>query len=476
MRALKITKISLLVSVLFISTSFINACSLAPELKTPEVPVAQNYKETAPWMPARPADELSRGPWWKLFADPQLDDLQQKLITNNPDLAAAVAHYKQAQAYSDQLRSGLFPSLTGNANAQRNRQSDNKPLRGSASNSEYSSYTIGVQADYEVDLWQRVSNQVSAGKATAEAAQADLESVRLSLQAQLAENYVILRGLDKQIALLKDTVAANQKSLDLTKARHDGGIAPGLDVARAQTQRDTAQSQVEQALAQRAITEHAIAALVGVSVSSFSIAITTAEIPVPEIPLGVPSDLLQRRPDIAAAQRRVAADNASIGVARAAFFPSLTLSGIIGFQSDTAGNWIAAPNTFWSIGPSLLLNLFDAGKRKAQVKQAEAALDESGARYRSVVLSAFQQVEDNLALLNHYKLAADSQQSAAAAAQKSLDFALSRYRAGAASYLEVATSQALTLQTQRDSLDLNTRQLRASIQLIRALGGGWSGS
>jgi NodT family efflux transporter outer membrane factor (OMF) lipoprotein len=471
MSVLKTTTISVLVSALFIS-----ACSLAPELKTPEVPVAQNYKETAPWMLARPADELSRGPWWKLFVDPQLDDLQQKLIANNPDLAAAVAHYKQAQAYSDQLRSGLFPSLTGTANAQRNRQSDNKPLRGSASNSEYSSYTIGVQADYEVDLWQRVSNQVAAGKATADAAQADLESSRLSLQAQLAENYVILRGLDKQIALLKDTVAANQKSLDLTKARHDGGIAPGLDVARAQTQRDTAQSQVEQALAQRAITEHAIAALVGTSVSSFSIAVTTTEIPVPEVPLGVPSDLLQRRPDIAAAQRRVAADNASIGVARAAFFPSLTLSGLIGFQSDTAGNWISAPNTFWSIGPALLLNLFDAGKRKAQVRQAEAALDESGARYRSVVLGAFQQVEDNLALLNHYKLAADSQQSAAASAQKSLDFAQSRYRAGAASYLEVATSQALTLQTQRDLLDLNTRQLRASVQLIRALGGGWSES
>ena len=469
MSVLNTTKISLLVSVLFI-----NACSLAPELKTPEVPVAQSYKETAPWMPARPADELSRGPWWKLFSDPQLDDLEQKLIANNPDLAAAVAHYKQAQAYSDQLRSGLFPSLTGTANAQRNRQSDNKPLRGSTSNSEYSSYTVGVQADYEVDLWQRVGNQVAAGKATADAAQADLESARLSLQAQLAENYVILRGLDKQIALLKDTVTANQKSLDLTKARHDGGIAPGLDVARAQTQRDTAQSQVEQALAQRAITEHAIAALVGVSVSSFSIAVTTAEIPVPDVPLGIPSDLLQRRPDIAAAQRRVAADNANIGVARAAFFPSLTLSGIIGFQSDSVGNWISAPNTFWSIGPALLLNLFDAGKRKAQVRQAEAALDESGARYRSVVLGAFQQVEDNLALLNHYRLAANSQQSAAASAQQSLDFAMSRYRAGAASYLEVATSQALTLQTQRDLLDLNTRQLRASVQLIRALGGGWS--
>lgn len=468
MSVLKITKISLLVSAFFM-----NACSLAPELKIPEVPVAKNYKETAPWMPARPADELSRGPWWKLFADTQLDDLEQRLIANNPDLAAAVAHYKQAQAYSDQLRSGLFPSLTGTANAQRNRQSDSKPLRGATSASEYSSYTIGVQADYEIDLWKRVGNQVAAGKATADAAQADLESARLSLQAQLAENYIILRGLDKQLALLKDTVTANQKSLDLTKARHDGGIAPGLDVARAQTQRDTAQSQVEQALAQRALTEHAIAVLVGVSVSDFSIAATATEMPVPEIPLGIPSDLLQRRPDIAAAQRRVAADNASIGVARAAFFPSLTLSGIIGFQSDAVGNWIAAPNTFWSIGPSLLLNLFDAGKRKAQIRQAEAVLDESGARYRSVVLNAFQQVEDNLALLNHYHLAAESQQSAADSAQKSLDFAMSRYRAGAVSYLEVATSQTLALQTQRDSLDLNTRQLRASIQLIRALGGGW---
>lgn len=470
MSVIKITKIALLVSSLFIS-----ACSLAPELKTPEVSIAPSYKETAPWMPARPADELSRGPWWMLFYDPQLNELEQRLTVNNPDLAAAVAHYKQAQAYSDQLRSGLFPSLTGMANAQRNRQSDNKPLRGSSGNSEYSSYTIGVQVDYEVDLWQRVGNQVTAGKATADAAQADLESARLSLQAQLAENYVILRGLDKQTALLKDTVTANQKSLDLTKARHDGGIAPGLDVARVQTQRDTAQSQVEQTLAQRAVTEHAIAALVGASVSSFSIAVNTIEIPVPEVPLGVPSELLQRRPDIAAAQRRVAADNASIGVARAAFFPSLTLSSVLGFQSETAGNWIAVPNTFWSIGPSLLINLFDAGKRKAQVRQAEAVLDESGARYRSVVLSAFQQVEDNLALLNHYRLAADSQASAAAAAQKSLNFALSRYHAGAVSYLEVSTSQALALQTQRDSLELNTRQLRASIQLIKALGGGWSG-
>jgi len=245
-------------------------------------------------------------------------------------------------------------------------------------------------------------------------------------------------------------------------------------VARAQTQFDSARSQVEQAQAQRALAEHAIGALVGASVSQFSLAASTNDIALPQVPMGVPSTLLQRRPDIAAAQRRVAASNASIGVARAAFYPRLTLSGAIGFQSDSAGNWISAPNTFWAIGPGLLIDLFDAGRRKAVVAQAQAALDESGARYRSVVLGAFQQVEDNLALLNHYSLAAESQQSAADAAQKSLDFASSRYRAGGASYLEVTVSQTQALQTKRDLLDLNTRQLRASVQLIRALGGGWA--
>ena len=286
MRVLNATKLLIVVSALSIG-----ACSLAPALKIPEVPVAQNYKETAPWMPARPADELSRGPWWELFGDSQLNDLEQRLMTNNPDLAAAIARNKQAQAYSDQLRSGLFPTLTGTGSAQRNRQSDRRPLRGTTSDSEYSAYTLGVLADYELDLWQRVGNQVAAGKASAEAAQADLESVRLSLQAQLTENYVILRGLDKQIQLLKDTLTANQKSLDLTKASHDVSIAPVLDVARAQTQYDSAQSQVEQASAQRALSEHAIAVLVGASVSEFSIPVVMAKMSIPEIPLGVPSSL-----------------------------------------------------------------------------------------------------------------------------------------------------------------------------------------
>lgn len=451
-----------------------HGCSLIPDLKTPEVPVAASYKETAPWMQARPADDLSRGPWWSLYSDAQLNDLEQRLLANNPDLAAAVANYEQAQAYTRQLRSGLFPTLSGNAGAQRNRQSDRRPLRGSTTDSEYNNYTLGVQADYELDLWGRVRSLVAAGRAQAEASQADLESVRLSLESQLAENYMVLRGLDQQIALLNETVTAYQKSLELNNARHEGGIASGLDVARAQTQYDAARSQVEQAKAQRALAEHAIGALVGASVSEFSLAASTEEIALPQVPLGVPSTLLQRRPDIAAAQRRVAASNASIGVARAAFYPRLTLSGAIGFQSDTAGNWLSAPNTFWAIGPGLLIDLFDAGRRKAVVAQAQAALDESGARYRSVVLTAFQQVEDNLALLNHYSTATDSQRSAAGAAQKSLDLASSRYTAGGASYLEVTVSQTQALQTKRDLLDLNTRQLRASVQLIRALGGGWS--
>lgn len=454
-----------------------NGCSMAPPLKTPEVDVAQNYKETAPWMVAQPADELPRGSWWKLYGDAELDALEDKLIANSPDLAAAVARYAQAEAYTTQLRSGLFPTLDAAASGQRNRQSENRPLRtNGAGPDQYGAYSLGVQANYEVDLWGRVLNIVASGRATADAEKADLESTRLSLQAELAQNYIALRGLDQQIALLRDTVAAYSKALDLIKVRHDGGIAPGLDVARAQTQYDTAQSQVEQSLAQRALTEHAIAALVGASVSDFSIAPRMEEIALPAIPVGVPSTLLQRRPDIAAAQRRVAAANASIGVAKAAFFPSLTLSGVLGYQSTSLGNLIAAPNTFWAIGPSVLLNLFDTGKRKAQVAQAQAVLDETGAQYRGVVIGAFQQVEDNLALLNHYTTAAASQQSAAAAARQSLDFAMSRYREGAASYLDVTTSQTAALQTQRDLLDLNTRRLQASVQLIRAVGGGWTDS
>jgi NodT family efflux transporter outer membrane factor (OMF) lipoprotein len=323
-------------------------------------------------------------------------------------------------------------------------------------------------------LWGRIRNEVTSGREQASAYAADLESARLSLQAQLADDYIVLRGLDSQIALLNETASAYEKALALTQSRHDGGIASGLDVARAQTQLGTSRSLAAQTLALRAISEHAIAALIGESASEFSIERRLEPIVLPDVPAGVPAALLQRRPDIAAAQRRVAASNASVGVARAAFFPDITLSAAAGYQSTALSSFITAPETFWAIGPSLLLDLFDAGKRKAQVAQAQATLDEAGSVYRGVVLSAFQQVEDGLALADYDRTAAVEEHSAMTSAERSLAFSLSQYREGEVSYLEVVTSQTVTLQTQLDSLNLDTRELRARVQLIRALGGGWT--
>ncbi|MDR0480901.1 MAG: efflux transporter outer membrane subunit, partial [Gallionellaceae bacterium] len=274
-------------------------------------------------------------------------------------------------------------------------------------------------------------------------------------------------------ALLTDTVKAYQRALELTQNRHKGGIASGLDVAQAQTQLDAARSQAAQTLAQRALTEHAIAVLVGAAPSQFSIPPEIVDLTLPAVPVDVPSALLQRRPDIAAAQRRMEAANADIGVARAAFFPSISLGASGGYLSTSAGNWLTQPSQFWGIGPAALLTLFDGGKRSASVDQAHAAFDQASANYRSVVLAAFAQVEDNLALLNHYRDASSAEKSAAAAAQNALNFSLDRYREGAVNYLDVVTSQTAALQTQRDALNLDTLQLRASVALIRALGGGW---
>ena len=460
--------------VVLAAAAMLSGCALAPPLKIPAVPTAAAYKEAGPWIPAQPADGLSRGDWWKLYGDPDLNALQMRLIEHSPDLAAALSRYDQAKAVSDQMRSGLFPSLALGADTERDGLSNMRPLRPANSANNYNSFTVGVQANYELDLWGRIRNEVTAARAEAQAYQADLESARLSLQAQLADDYIVLRGLDQQIALLNETVSAYEKALALTEARHAGGIAAGLDVARAQTQLDTSRSLAEQTLALRAVSEHAIAALIGASASEFSIAPRVTPLTLPQVPVGVPSTLVQRRPDIAAAERRIAASNANVGVARAAFFPAVTLSAALGYQSTQAGNWITAPNTFWSIGPSLLFSLFDAGKRQAQVAQAQAALDESGSLYRAVVLTAFQQVEDSLALTHHYRIAATEEHAAVTAAQRSLDLSLTQYREGATSYLDVVTSQTVTLQSELTALDLDTRELRASVQLIRALGGGWT--
>jgi len=457
-------------------TLLLGACSLAPPLKTPGIPTAAAYKELGPWTQAQPADRLPRDSWWTLYDNAELDELQKRLIDGSPTLAAALANYAQARAFADQARAGLFPTLGLNASVTRNRESANAPLRGPTTPTYYNANTIGGSVSYELDLWGQIRNEVAAGEANAAASAADLENARLSLIAQLADDYIQLRSLDRDSAILDQAVTAYARAQSLTEQRHNAGIAPGLDVSQAQTQLDAARSQAAQTLAQRALMEHAIAALLGVSASTFSIKPQIVDIQLPQIPSGVPATLLQRRPDIAGAQRRMIAANANIGVARAAFFPTLTLGAQGGFQSTSASNWLGAPSSFWAIGPNALLSVFDGGLRRAQVAQARAEFDASAANYRSTVVGAFQQVEDSLASLNHYHDASVEEKAAVDAAQRTLDFSLALYKQGATDYLTVVTSQTALLQTQLEALNLDTLQLTASVDLIRALGGGWEDS
>jgi NodT family efflux transporter outer membrane factor (OMF) lipoprotein len=457
-------------------TLLLGACSLAPPLKTPVIPTADAYKEIGPWTPAQPADRLPRDSWWTLYESAELDQLQTRLISGSPTLAAAFANYAQARALSDQARAGLFPTVSLNASTTRNRDSVNAPLRLPTSPAYFNNNSVGGSVSYELDLWGQIRNEVAAGEANAAASAADLENARLSLIAQLANDYIQLRSLDRDSAILDETVTAYARALGLTEQRHNAGIAPGLDVSQAQTQLDAARSQASQTLAQRALMEHAIAALLGVSASTFSIKPEIIDIKLPQIPSGVPDTLLQRRPDIAAAQRRMIAANANIGVARAAYFPTLTLGAQGGFQSTSVSNLLSAPSSFWAIGPNALLSVFDGGLRRAQVAQARAEFDASAANYRSTVVSAFQQVEDSLATLNHYHDASVEEKAAVDAAQRTLDFSMALYKQGATDYLTVVTSQTALLQTQLEALSLDTLQLSASVNLILALGGGWEGS
>jgi NodT family efflux transporter outer membrane factor (OMF) lipoprotein len=454
-------------------TLLLGGCSLAPPLKTPDIATGDAYKELGPWTQAQPADRLPRDSWWTLYDSVELDEMQKQLITGNPTLAASLANYAQARAVTDQARAGLFPTLSLNAGVERARESKNAPLIGATTPRYYDNNTLGGSVSYELDLWGQIRNEVAMGEANAAASAADLENARLSLIAQLVDDYVQLRSLDRYSAILDETVKAYQRAVTLTEQRHGAGIAPGLDVSQAQTQLDVARSQASQTLAQRALMEHAIAALLGVSASTFSIKPEIVDIKLPQIPSGVPATLLQRRPDIAGAQRRMIAANANIGVARAAYFPSLTLGAQGGFQSNSFSNWLSAPSSFWAVGPNALLSVFDGGLRRAQVAQARAEFDASAANYRGIVVGAFQQVEDSLASLNHYHDASVDEKAAVDAAQRTLNFSMALYVQGATDYLTVVTSQTAFLQTQLDSLNLDTLQLRSSVDLIRALGGGW---
>ncbi len=454
----------------------LSACSLAPHYEKPQAPVATQFKGAGIWQQAKPADKLPRGAWWSLYHDSRLDGLEHQVLTSNNSLAMAVAHYDQRADIAKEIDANLYPTVTLGASMARDRQSDHRPQRAIPGNEPnvYNADILGIGVDYEVDLWGQVHNEVAAGRAEAQAAEADLQNVQLSLQAQLADDYMQLRGLDAEKKLLDDTVDAFSKALLLTQERHDGGVSSGLDVARAQNRLASAQAEVYDVLALRALYEHAIAVLVGANPSSFTIAPDSTVMPLPPLPSMVPSQLLERRPDIAAAERRVAAANAYIGVARAAYFPQINLNPFAGYANTSADDWLTAPNTFWSLGPSALVTLFDAGRIKAQVEQSKAQYAEQTARYRGTVLDAFRQVEDALARLQQFSGESIRREQAAQAAEHTEQLAMARYREGIVNYLEVVTAQTDALRAERANLNLRTRQLRASVELVRALGGGWS--
>ena len=450
------------------------ACSLAPDYRPPAVTVPAAFKEDGPWTRATPADQLRRGPWWQAYGDPLLDRYEAQLQTESPTLAEAVARYDTARALARQADAASFPTLGAGVQITRDRQSNNRPLRGSNQPDIYSADTVGVAADYELDLWGRVRNLVAAGRAEAQASAADLESVRLSLQAALADDYVRLRSLDAEAALLDDAVKAYDKAYGITHDRFTEGLVSDLDVSRAEAQLQSTQAQVADLAAQRALVEHAIASLVGQPASSFSIPVATVALNLPNTPTGLPSTLLQRRPDVAAAERRAAAANARIGVARAAFFPRLDLAADGGWQNTAFANLLAPGNTYWLLGPQAALTLFDGGLRKARVEAARAQLSEASAAYRAQVLRAFQDVEDSLAVLNNLAVEADHQTAAILAARRTEAAALARYEEGATNYLDVVTAQTADLQAQRIGIEVEDRRLQASVNLVRALGGGWT--
>jgi NodT family efflux transporter outer membrane factor (OMF) lipoprotein len=451
----------------------LGGCSLAPPYAPPATPIAAAFKEQGPWTPAAPADAQPRGQWWAMFSDPVLDDLEARAEKANPTLAAAVAAYDQARALAAQARAGLVPEIDGAALANRQRRSANQPLRVGGPD-EFTTNQLGVAVAYEVDLWGRLRNLARGAGERAQASEADMRSARLSLQADLADDYLTLRGLDAQLRLLETTEAAYVRALQLTQVLHDGGNATGLDVARAQTQLSTAKALITDIGAQRALIEHAIAALVGESASSFSLAPVDGDLPQPKVAVSAPSLLLQRRPDIAAAERRAAAANADIGVARAALFPALTLDGSAGWQTAGGISLLQAPNTFWMIGPQLVGAIFDGGRRKAGVQASRAAFDEASANYRGVVLNAFRDVEDQMALANRLAVEAKDVSDAVTAAHRSVDLANIRYRQGVATYLDVVTAQTAALIAEQSQVQLTTRRLQASVDLTRALGGAWS--
>jgi len=455
----------------------LGACTVGPDYVRPTVEVPAVFREG--WKQAEPRDEEERGKWWEVFNDPLLNSLQDQVDISNQNLAQAAAQFRQAAALVDSARAAYFPTVTGGLSTTRSRASATtiaQPTTVPISRGVVVTHNLPFNASWVPDLWGQVARTVEANAAGAQASAGTLLAARLSAQSQLAQNYFQLRALDSQQMLLEDTVAAYAKSLQLTQNRYAAGVAARADVVQAETQLKTTQAQAIDLGVQRAQLEHAIALLVGKPASSFTIARAPLTAVPPAIPPALPSSLLERRPDIAAAERSVAQANAQIGVAKAAFFPSFTLTGSTGFQSATMAQWLTIPSRFWSIGPSISLPLFDAGLRQAATDQAIAAYDASVAVYRETVLTGFQQVEDNLAALRILQEEAQVQLEAVKAARLSVELTINQYKAGTVTYLNVVAAQATALANETTAVAILNRRLAASVLLVAALGGGWDGA
>jgi NodT family efflux transporter outer membrane factor (OMF) lipoprotein len=453
----------------------LSGCAVGPRYARPSAPTPPAYKELPPnWKSAQPSDHVAKGKWWEIFQDAQLNALEDQVNISNQSLKAAQAQFEQARALVRVNRSFQFPTVTAGVSATRNHLSSNRPNGQLSSNTNFTDLQFPVDASYEADVWGRVRRTVQAARANAQATAADLETVSLSLHAELASDYFQLRALDAEEQLLNSTVAAYEKALELTENRYKGGIASQVDVAQAQTQLETTRAQAIDLGVQRAQLEHAIAVLTGQPASTFSLAALPLSSLPPIVPVGLPSDLLERRPDIAGNERRMSAANAQIGIAKAAYFPTITLNASGGFEGTSLTNWFNGPGGFIAGGVSAVETVFDAGRRRAINDQARAAYDQSVANYRQAVLGAFQEVEDSLAGLRLLEDEAKTQDAAVVAAQRSLALSTNRYKGGVATYLEVITAQSFALTDQRLAVQITGRRMTACVSLIKALGGGWT--
>jgi NodT family efflux transporter outer membrane factor (OMF) lipoprotein len=457
------------------SILLLSGCTVGPKYVQPTVPPPPpTFKETpSNWAQASPQDQLPKGKWWEIYGDQPLNSLEETIAVSNQNLKVAYQEYMSARDLVRQARSQLFPTVAVQPSGSRIQLSQNRPNFFPTTKNQYSDTVLPAELSYEVDLWGQVRRTIESSRENAQASAGDLENVSLSLHSELAFDYFTLRGLDLQKQLLDATVVDFEKALQLTQARFHGGVASDVDVAQAETQLETTRAQDIETGVARAQFEHAIAVLTGQTASTFSIPPAPLTASPPQIPLGVPSELLERRPDIAAAERRVASANAQIGIAMAAYYPQISLSASGGLESTAIGTLFQGPSTLWSVGGSAFETVFDGGRRKAVTQQARDNHASTVASYRENVLEAFQQVEDNLAALRLLDQELTTQQVAVASARRSVDLSTARYKRGITTYLEVLTAQSIALADERTAADLMARRMTASVQLIKALGGGW---